>query len=197
MHVLPVLLLIDMQRGMQAPAAGERNNPQAEANIQRLLGAWRHAGGQVVHVRHVSRTPGSPFWPGQPGVEFQPALAPLACEHVVEKNVPDAFILSGLERWLRVRDIDRLVIVGVSTSNSVEATARAAGNLGFAVQVVADATFTFAKRDYAGTQRTADEVHAMSLSNLEGEYAAIRSVEDILNEAEDAATTKNAVPFTE
>ncbi|WP_229800787.1 isochorismatase [Vreelandella hamiltonii] len=38
---------------------------------------------------------------------------------------------------------------------------------------MSDATFTFAKCDYAGTERTANEVHAMSLANLAGEYAQI------------------------
>ncbi|UYG01188.1 cysteine hydrolase family protein [Halomonas sp. GD1P12] len=183
MFELPALLIIDMQRGMSDPAVGARNNTYAEANIARLLGAWRHAQGPVVHVRHISRSPDSPFWPGQCGVEFQPALAPWEGEHVVEKNVPDAFIHSGLERWLRVRDIQRLVVVGVSTSNSVEASVRSAGNLGFDVTVVHDATFTFAKRDYAGVERSADEVHAMSLANLNGEYARIRSTEEMLDEA--------------
>ncbi|WP_394424383.1 cysteine hydrolase family protein [Vreelandella stevensii] len=167
------LIIIDMQQGMATPDAGARNNPQAEANIQRLLMAWRQAAGVVVHVRHVSRSPDSPFWPGQSGVLFQPALAPLPSEHVVEKNVPDAFVHSGLERWLHARGIRELVVVGVSTSNSVEATARTAGNLGFGTWVVSDATFTFAKCDYAGMERTADEVHAMSLANLAGEYAQI------------------------
>ncbi|WP_252109710.1 MULTISPECIES: cysteine hydrolase family protein [unclassified Halomonas] len=182
MFELTALLIIDMQRGMSDPAAGARNNACAEANIVRLLGVWRDAGAPVVHVRHISRSPDSTFWPGQSGAEFQPALAPRKTEHVVEKNVPDAFIHSNLERWLRVRDIQRLVIVGVSTSNSVEASARSAGNLGFDVAVVHDATFTFAKRDFAGVERTADEVHAMSLANLEGEYARIRSTDEILGE---------------
>lgn len=91
------------------------------------------------------------------------SLAPLIDEHVVEKNVPSALINSGLERWLHARGIKRLVIVGVSISNSVEATARTAGNLGFDTWIVADATFTFAQQDYAGVYRTADEVHACRL----------------------------------
>ena len=90
-------------------------------------------------------------------------------EHVVEKNIPDALINTGLERWLRVRGVTKLAIVGVSTNNSVEATARTAGNLGFDTQVVSDATFAFDKVDYAGTKRTAAEVHAMALANLDGE----------------------------
>jgi nicotinamidase-related amidase len=169
----PALLVIDMQRGMAEPAAGRRNNPAAEANIAALQAAWRRAGAPLVHVRHLSRTPGSPFWPGQAGAEFQPALAPLAGEHVLEKNVPDAFANSGLERWLRVRGIDALVVVGVSTNNSVESSARSAGNLGFATRVVADACFAFAGADYAGTPRSADEVHLMSLANLAADYAEI------------------------
>jgi nicotinamidase-related amidase len=50
-----------------------------------------------------------------------------------------------------VRGIEALVIVGVSTNNSVEATARSAGNLGLRTYVLADACFAFDKRDYHGT----------------------------------------------
>ena len=174
------LVIIDMQRGIHDPKLGPRNNPEAEANIARLLAAWREAGAPVVHVRHISRTRGSVFWPGQVGAEFQAALAPRDDEHVVEKNVPDAFVNTGLERWLHVRGIRGVVIVGVITNNSVEATARTSGNLGFRTVVVSDAAFTFDKRDHAGTLRSADEVHAMSLANLDGEYAAIRTTAEVL-----------------
>lgn len=170
---MPVLLIIDMQVGMTWPPAEVRNNLQAEANIARLLDAWRRVGGAVVHVRHLSRTPGSPFWPGQPGVEFQPELAPRDDEHVVDKHVPDAFTNTGLERWLHARGLRELVIAGVSTNNSVEATARSAGNLGLRTHVVSDACFTFDKADLRGVVHAAEEVHQMSLANLHGEYATV------------------------
>lgn len=176
----PTLLIIDMQKGMASEAVGPRNNPEAEQNIAKLLKAFREAGATVVHVRHISRWVGSPLWPGQKGAEFQDALMPLPSEHVVEKNVPDALANTGLERWLRVREIAKLIIVGVRTNNSVEATARTAGNLGFETQVVADATFAFDKTDYYGTHRTADEVHAMALANLDGEYATVTTTERVL-----------------
>ncbi|MCD2519057.1 cysteine hydrolase [Massilia sp. G4R7] len=179
-HDSPALILIDMQQCMASPAAGERNNPRAEENIALLLAAWRERGAPVVHVRHVSRSPGSGFAPGQPGAAFQPAFAPRADEHVVEKNVPDAFVNSTLERWLRVRGIARLVVVGVSTNISVECSVRSAGNLGFDVTAVEDATFTFARADHAGVARSADEVHAMSLANLDGEYAAVANTAQVL-----------------
>jgi nicotinamidase-related amidase len=60
------------------------DNLGAEAVIGKLLADWRARHVPVDHVRHISRTHGSPFWPGQSGVEFQPALAPWPNEHVVE-----------------------------------------------------------------------------------------------------------------
>ena len=174
------LLIIDMQEGMNQPALGRRNNPNAELQIKALLSAWRQSGRPVVHVRHISRTPGSVFWPGQPGCEFQQALVPLKHEHVVEKNVPDAFIASGLERWLHARAIKQLVIAGVITNNSVEATARSAGNLGFDVIVAADACYTFDQTDLCGRLWPAEDVHALSLSNLAMDYARVLETAEIL-----------------
>lgn len=172
-HDMPALIIIDMQKCMADRAAGERNNPDAERNIASLLQAWRSASAAVVHVRHISRSPASMFRPGQPGAEFQEAFMPLAQEHVLEKNVPDAFITSTLERWLRVRGIGSLLFAGVSTNISVESSVRSAGCLGFDTHVLSDATFSFAGADYAGTARSAADVHAMALANLDGEFAAV------------------------
>jgi nicotinamidase-related amidase len=180
-HRTAALIIVDMQIGMQSAALPARNNPNAEDRIAALLAAWRSAGMPVIHVRHISRTPQSVFAPGQIGAAFQDRFAPQAGEHVVEKNVPDAFIQSGLERWLHVRDIRALVIVGVSTNHSVESTARTAGNLGFATTVVADATFAFAQRDYAGTERSADDVHLMSLANIAHEYASVLTTAEVIS----------------
>lgn len=174
------LLIIDMQQGMNQPAPGRRNNPDAERHMQRLLDAWRRTCRPIVHVRHMSRTPGSVFWPGQPDCEFQPALQPLAHEHVVEKNVPDAFTHTGLERWLHMRSIRQLVIVGVITNNSVEASARSAGNLGFDAIVVADACYTFDQHDLTGRLWPAEDVHALSLSNLAMDYARVVGSDEVL-----------------
>lgn len=174
------LLIIDMQQGMAQPALGRRNNPNAEVHMQHLLSAWRQAARPIVHVRHISRTPGSVFWPGQPGCEFQAALQPLPHEHVVEKNVPDAFTHTGLERWLHARAIRQVVIVGVITNNSVEATARSGGNLGFEVIVAADACYTFDQTDLSGRLWPAEDVHALSLSNLAMDYAKVVETAQIL-----------------
>ena len=174
------LVVIDMQDGINRPTLGRRNNPDAEDNIERLLQAWRSMRHPIVHVRHISRFPESIFWPGQSGAQFQSRFAPLTHEHIVEKNVPDAFAATGLERWLRVRDIGQLVIAGVITNNSIEATARSAGNLGFEAIVASDAAFTFDLRDLNGRLWPAEDVHALSLANIAMDYAAVSSTEEIV-----------------
>lgn len=174
------LVVIDMQQCMSQAVISERNNPEAESQIQNLLAVWRQRQWPIIHLRHISREATSSFRPGQVGAAFQTEFEPLAQEAVFEKNRPDAFCNTGLERWLHARELAHLVIVGVSTNNSVEATARSAGNLGFTAYVVADACFTFPKLDYQGVLRSAEEVHAMSLANLAGEYAEIITTPDLL-----------------
>lgn len=56
-----------------------------------------------------------------------------------------------------------------------------AGNLGFTTWVIADGTATFGRRDYEGRWRTAAEVQAMSLANLDGEYAGILTTTEALD----------------
>ena len=190
------LLIIDMQKGMLSPTLPPRNNVEAEDNIARLLAAWRARDQPVVLVRHISRSATSVFAPGQSGAEFQERFTPRAHEHIVEKNVPYAFINTGLERWLHARGIRHVVIAGVSTNNSAEATARTAGNLGFSAVVVADACFTFDKADFGGTLRSAEEVHLMALANLHGEYADVRMTDEAINPAATSTSPAPAHPQT-
>lgn len=96
------------------------------------------------------------------------------------KRTNSAFIGTDLESRLRQANHTLLVVTGVIANNSVEATVRMAGNLGFDTFLVEDATFTFGRKDWRGTWRTADEVHAMSLANLDGEYCSVIRTDDIL-----------------
>ena len=174
------LLVIDMQKAIDHPSWGRRNNPDAEINISRLLSTWRQKGRPVIHVRHSSREEKSTYRSHQEGFEFKPEVQPQNGEILITKNINNAFIGTGLEAVLLQGGISTLVICGVTTNNSVEATARMAGDLGYQTFVVSDATASFDKIDFSGHHRTAEEVHAMSLANLQGEYATIASTEDVL-----------------
>jgi nicotinamidase-related amidase len=170
------LLVIDLQQAIDAAyhaAEGPRNNPDAETVVAALLSAWRATSRPVIHIRHDSVLPTSAYRPGQAGNDFKSAVTPLSGEAVIAKQTNSAFIGTGLEQHLRAAGIRQLVICGVVTNNSVEATVRMAGNLGFDTLLVEDACFAFAKRDWNGVLHAADEVHAMSLANLHGEYCRV------------------------
>jgi nicotinamidase-related amidase len=175
-----VLLLVDLQRAIDHPSWGQRNNPDAETNLAALLDLWRREAWPVWHVRHDSVHATSHYRPGQPGHDFRSGTEPLAGERVIAKRTNSAFIGTTLEADLRARGDLRLVMAGVITNNSIEATARMAGNLGFETWLVEDAGFTFGRTDYNGVHRTADEVHAMSLSNLDGEYCTVARTRELV-----------------
>ena len=96
------------------------------------------------------------------------------------KTTNSAFVGTGLEARLRAAQQMLVVVTGVITNNSVEATVRMAGNLGFEIYLVEDACFTFGRKDWKGMWRTAAEVHGMSLANLDGEYCTVVRTRDVL-----------------
>ena len=174
------LILIDLQNAIDHPSWGQRNNPEAERNVASLLRVWRATHRPVYHIRHDSLEPTSHYRPGQPGNHFKPEAQPIAGEIIIPKSTNSAFIGTDLEQTLRRANQSLLVVAGVITNNSVEATVRMAGNLGFSAWLAEDATFTFGRRDWRGVWRTAEEVHAMSLANLDGEYCSVIQTNQIL-----------------
>lgn len=174
------LLLIDVQQGLDDPRWGARNNPDAELRIADLLAAWRAVGWPVIHVQHLSLDARSPLREDAPGHAFKAEALPMADESVFRKHVNSAFIGTDLEAHLRARGIEALVVVGITTDHCVSSTVRMAGNLGFTVTVVEDATATFERRGPDGTHYGADLIHRAALASLHGEFATVRSAQDIL-----------------
>jgi nicotinamidase-related amidase len=174
------LIVMDVQQGFDDPSWGTRNNPDAETNIARLLEAWRGAGRPVFFARHDSRWPTSPLRPGQPGNRIKDAVAPRPGEPVLPKTVNSAFIGTPLEAELRRLGVTDVVITGLVTNHCVSTTARMAANLGFRTVVVADGTATFDRTGPDGRHWSAEDMHAMELAALNGEFAAIATTEELL-----------------
>ncbi|TWP53455.1 cysteine hydrolase [Lentzea tibetensis] len=171
---MTALIVIDVQRGFDDAYWGRRNNPGAEANIAALLDAWT---GPVVLVRHDSVHPDSPLRPGQSGNRFKPELAVASPDLVFAKKVNSAFHGEvDLDRWLRARGIEDIVLAGIQTNMCVETTARVGGNLGYRVKVAIDATFTFDLEDL-----TAEQLTAATVANLRGGgFAEIVNTKELL-----------------
>jgi nicotinamidase-related amidase len=176
MSTLPqnaALLVIDVQQAFDLPHWGARNNPQAEANIARLLEAWRKSGRPVIHVHHESASPTGAFRRGDAGIRTKPEAMPVEGERLYWKTVNSAFIGTSLEADLRQAGITTLVVVGLTTNHCVSTSVRMAGNLGFETFIVSDATATFERIGLDSQMRPAAEVHASALSDLDDEFAIV------------------------
>jgi len=171
------LIVIDVQRVFdQWEAAGKRrNNPQAVDRIVDLLAAFRATGTPIFHIRHEGTRPNSSFLPDGAGYPVKDEAREVAGEPVLVKRVNSAFIGTDLERRLREANIKTLVICGATTNHCVETTTRMAGNLGFDAWLVRDATWTFDRTGPDGDEHPAEDIHAMTLANLNGEFARIVS----------------------
>lgn len=175
------LLVVDVQKGLDDPSLGKRNNPQAENNIARLLVHWRKQQRPVIHVQHDSIAPDSPLQPGLDGHAFKDEAMPLVGEKIFSKNVNSAFIGTNLEQYLRDNSISELVIVGLTTDHCISTTTRMAANLGFTVTLVADATAAHEKISFDGKHYSAQDIHLINLASLNDEFCTIVSTQKILS----------------
>jgi nicotinamidase-related amidase len=176
------LLVIDVQKGLDDPSWGKRNNPGAESNIALLLSEWRTHELPIIHIRHCSVEPNSPLRPELPGNEFKEEAQPLPEEKQFSKSVNSAFIGTELEKYLHEHDLSSLVIVGLTTDHCVSTSTRMAANLGFKVTLISDATATFDREGYDGAMYSADDIHKINLVSLHGEFCIVRSTEEVLKE---------------
>ena len=169
------LLLVDVQQGLEDPSWGPRNNPDCEANVASLIAEWRAAGRPLVYVRHDSDEPDSPLRRDAPGNALKPVVAG-APDLFVTKQVNSAFYGEpALDPWLRERGITSLAVCGITTNHCCETTARMAGNLGYRVLFVGDATCAFDRPALDGTIIAAEEIQRVTEANLQGEFAEVVS----------------------
>ena len=176
------LIIVDVQKAFdEREASGERrNNPGAVKRIEDLLADFRAKRASIIHIRHASLDPASLFQQNLPGFAVKDEAGEQSGEPVIIKYVNSSFIGTDLEARLRRDNIENVVIVGATTNHCVESTARMAANLGFQVKLVRDATWTFDRDGVDGEHFTADQIHAMTLANLQREFAEIVTTADLM-----------------
>ena len=174
------LIVIDVQKGFSNyDVPGERNNPDCETNVAKLIEAWRARGLPVVYVRHDSIEPNSVLRPGQPGNDFKDALTGTP-DLLVSKSVNSAFYgTPDLDAWLKANGINEIAICGIQTNMCCEITARMAGNLGYDVWFALDATHTFAK-EANGVKLSAEQLSQATAVNLQRDFAEVLTTSEVL-----------------
>lgn len=176
------LLVIDVQMAfVHDDAAGaSRSCPEAEQNIAALLSAFHERGDTVIHVHHHALDPNDPFHADAPGAAVQPFAAPAEREAVVVKHVASAFVGTTLEQDLRRAGVERLVVCGATANHCAESSARSASNLGFATIYASDAVWAYGATGPDGLEHSAEQIHSVTLCNLQGEFATVLPTKEIL-----------------
>ena len=72
------------------------------------------------------------------GCEWPEIIAPRPEEMIVTKRATNPFFNTGLLTWLHKRNVRAFAILGISTNNVVEITARCADDAGFEVKIIED-----------------------------------------------------------
>jgi nicotinamidase-related amidase len=174
------LLVIDIQKDYFPGGKYPLVNPLAAAqNAYMILQCFRESANHHVHIQHISLEPDATFFiSGDRGTDIHDSVAHFEGEPIVYKHEPNSFLNTDLLELLKGWEIERVVITGMMTHMCVDATARAASDLGFQVIVAEDACAT---RDlqYGDTAIPAELVHKSFLAALKS-YGKVMKSEAIL-----------------
>jgi len=174
------LLIIDIQKDYFEGGKYPLVKPlEAAKNAYMLLQCFREHGGRHIHIQHISLKPDAAFFiKGDVGSDIHDAVAHFEGEPIVYKHYPNSFRETELLEMLKAWEIERVVICGMMTHMCVDATTRAAADLGFQVMVAEDAC---ASRDltYGDTTIPAEHVHKAFLAALKS-YGKVMKSEEII-----------------
>jgi len=175
------LLLIDIQNDYFPGGKMELEGPvEAAKKANELLQCFRDHSLPTVHIQHVSQKPDATFFiPGDRGTDINDITAHYEGEPLIQKHYPNSFRETNLLDLLKGWEIERVIITGMMTHMCVDATARAAADLGFKVIIAEDACATRALTYGKTTTIPAGHVHKAFLAALKS-YGQVMPVEQVL-----------------
>ncbi|OFX68790.1 MAG: isochorismatase [Bacteroidetes bacterium GWE2_29_8] len=116
---------------------------KASENAKLILNKFREGNMPIIHVQHIAtRDTATFFLPNTNGADFHNNVKPLEHEKTIIKHYPNSFIETSLLDYLKSNNISNLVICGMMTHMCVDATTRAAKDLGFNIVLISDACAT-------------------------------------------------------
>jgi nicotinamidase-related amidase len=173
----PGLILIDIQNDYFPGGRMELvDMEQTGENAAKLLALFRKAKLPVFHVQHIATQPLAPFFrPDTSGVEINASVLPQSGEIVIKKHFPNSFRETDLLQCLKKAAVEDLIICGAMSHMCIDATTRAAFDLGFNCVVIEDACAT-RKLQHKGLSIEASKVNGAFMAALSGTYAKVVSV---------------------
>ena len=173
------LILVDIQNDYFT--GGRKALPGMEAAATKaamLLDMARDKAQPIVHVRHIAPADAPFFREGTEGSEIHSSVAPRDGEGVVIKARPNSFVGTGLDDTLRAAGVEHLIICGAMSQMCIDATTRAAVDLGYRVTLVSDACAA-ASVSCDGVEVPSDQVHAAIMAPLAASYAKVVKTADL------------------
>ncbi|MCL4512181.1 MAG: cysteine hydrolase [Bacteroidetes bacterium] len=150
-------------------------------NILKAMDAFRSKGVEVVVVQHTAPSENSiTFRRGTFEWALHEEIDKRRYDVLIEKNLPGSFTNTNLEKWLRGRHVDTLVIAGYMTQMCCDTTARQAVHLGFSVIFLSDATGTLSVSNSAGSV-TDEQLHKAILVTQASRFSKVMTTQDWLN----------------
>ena len=176
------LIIVDIQNDYFPNGKMELVNPdKAAANAAKVLESFRQNNNEnIFHVQHIAADPALGFFlKDTEGAEIHETVQPLENENIIIKHFPNSFLKTDLESKLKEKGITKVVVVGMMTHMCIDATVRAAVDLGYETTLIEDACST---RDlsYEGKAVPAEQVHYAFVGALNGMYCAVTPTEDFL-----------------
>ena len=168
-HDSTALILIDIQDFYFPGGVAELVEPEKAAQqAKSVLEYFRENNGLVVHVKHKVKS----------GGDIYKLATPIEGEKIVSKSEVSCFNGTGLDEYLKSKNIKNVVLVGMQTHMCLEGSTRAAYDLGYKCTVIHDACAT---RDlkFGETVVKAADVHASTLATLKS-YAKVISLDEFL-----------------
>jgi len=177
----PALLLVDIQQDyfpngrMEVVGAVE-----ASQAAKRLLEHFRKKDLPIVHIQHIAARPNATFLlPNTDGITFHESVSPLPNERVIVKHFPNSFRDTDLQEYLLSQGIKELVICGMMSHLCIDATTRAAFDMGYTCMVAHDACAT-RNMAFNGIDIPAKHVHGSYMAALGAVFAKVSSAEEII-----------------
>jgi nicotinamidase-related amidase len=176
------LILVDIQNDYFEGGCMELVGMDAAAeNARYLLAYFRQNHLPTFHIQHISTREGATFFlPNTRGVEIHASIKPTADDLVIQKHFPNSFRETPLLDELNRAQVDRVVICGAMSHMCIDATTRAAADLGFHCTLVHDGCAT-RNIDFGTRKVLAEDVHAAFMAALGAAYAHVVSCSEYIS----------------